>query len=842
MSMGFAFEHSRSGTPVPPPSDPISQPVPPPEPLEVTVPGGDPHAPQLATMDASGVLTPMDGTSQRNSPSPGLPNLSRNNSRTRNTSRDRIADLSAADSLASRLDWAAASIRFRTHANNNNTPSDNLARNINPSATTSNMQADSDLDLMSDDAYGSSDENQTEFDRVGRASERARSRSRGSRPARSHIPVYSHQALHTPDFVSTLPSIPSYLTATAYGERYARALSRLKASRHAHGTGSLDAGRDLHFEGGLQHNTAEDDSVANGQSKGERLNKSDPRPSSEITNSLRRQDRATTSLFQRIAEQTRAPVLPQIFTSRSAIGLDDHGAWIGEEASIERAAAIASTAADMSSSAQSTLFLSDSAIPLPQVTSSFNQSTNSIGSSGDQPEPQLGTEAGSASLVNNHAANSLFDSLPPVLPCKWDDRGHSSVTITDRGSRIEFPLGKSTGSSSSSSHSSATLRADQPIPSLCGVYYYEVMIEAHGADQVVSVGICKDSAPLQKIPGQDSDTWGYHSDDGRICVRGEATRAFGPRIQAGDVLGCGLNFNSGTIFYTKNGLPLGTAFSSVPVSKCDMYPCIGFKAGSVLNTNFGSNNQRFLFDIDKYVADEKKKVLDQIFGCTDTLEGVQDEAEFIKDLVSNYFAHVGYIESSRAFEEDRKRESDTTMEQDPSPTDEMSPTLVDIVNRRRVYTCVVDGDIDGAFKLLNTFYPSVLADNSMIKFKLQCRKFLEMVRDPTKNADAIAYGRELHSQYRQNKQPQIQTTLKTIFSVLAYPDPSYAPEVAHLVNKDQLVNLAEELNSSVLISQGKPGDPSIKRLVREAASLTWYLAEEGDTKAALINVQDDFFH
>lgn len=40
----------------------------------------------------------------------------------------------------------------------------------------------------------------------------------------------------------------------------------------------------------------------------------------------------------------------------------------------------------------------------------------------------------------------------------------------------------------------------------------------------------------------------------------------------------------------------------------------------------------------------------------------------------------------------------------------------------------MDGDIDGALKRTQMYYPSVLDENPQIYFRLRCRKFVEMMR------------------------------------------------------------------------------------------------------------------
>lgn len=857
MSMEFAFEHSRSGTPVPPPSDPVLHPVPAPEPFQLTVPG-NPNAPHIATIDASGVVTPIDSDSRSQDQSP-IYSRSSSRNQSRDQSRARAAQFSYT-SLRTHLGLSESGSGDNSHNNNSNSNSNSNINgtsasqrnstslsNIDPPVVfgSANMQVDSDLDLPSDnDNDTMADRNSAPLDRIGRSSQRTRSRSRGTRSDRSHnLAVIGENS----DLATAIPLIPSYLTATAYGERYSQYYTRAKAERQ-NNLRRKSNGFDLMSENGINGLSGGADSAASASSlKPRRTNdtanaKTETRPAtSNLRQLLNRSSEGLTAQNQqnRQTASPRLPILPQIFTSRSAIGLDDRGVWIGEELSLERAAAAIAAAEAGSLPRSSSMFLSDSTVALPQVSTSSSSSSS----------PQLPTAPSSASTTGPTGA-AAASRCPPPLPCKWDDRGLSSVMLTDRGTRIEYSHGKSTSSSSSSSSShSVCLRADTAIPPLCGVFYYEVKIEAHGGDQLVSVGICKDTAPLQKIPGNDQESWGYHTDDGRICVRSEAARSFGPRIQAGDVLGCGLNFATSSIFYTKNGLPLGTAFSAIPISKSELFPCIGLKSGEVVSTNFGAD--QFLFDIDKYVADEKKKVLDLVMNNTDPLPDIPDEAELIKDLISAYFAHVGYIDTSRAFEEDRKRENQpipTATENDDAQQmdveDESPPlssSLVDVVNRRRVYKCVLEGDIDGAFKLLTTFYPNVLPTNNLIHFKLQCRKFVELVRDPKRTADAIAYGRNLHTEYHSSPQKFIQLYLKTMFAVLAYPDPSTAPEVAHILDKDGLVSLAEELNSAILVSQGKPGNPSLQLLADHAATLTWILADQGDARASLINVKEDFF-
>lgn len=55
---------------------------------------------------------------------------------------------------------------------------------------------------------------------------------------------------------------------------------------------------------------------------------------------------------------------------------------------------------------------------------------------------------------------------------------------------------------------------------------------------------------------------------------------------------------------------------------------------------------------------------------------------------------------------------------------------------------ILGGDIDRAIDLCNTYYPSVLKNNPFIEFKLQCRKFMEMVKRSQRHTQAMTNNDE----------------------------------------------------------------------------------------------------
>jgi hypothetical protein len=60
--------------------------------------------------------------------------------------------------------------------------------------------------------------------------------------------------------------------------------------------------------------------------------------------------------------------------------------------------------------------------------------------------------------------------------------------------------------------------------------------------------------------GWDKGSWGYHGDDGNMFNNGRRTSTgwkYGEPFGAGSVIGCGVNFETGTAFFTKDGKVMG---------------------------------------------------------------------------------------------------------------------------------------------------------------------------------------------------------------------------------------------------------------------------------------------
>jgi hypothetical protein len=172
----------------------------------------------------------------------------------------------------------------------------------------------------------------------------------------------------------------------------------------------------------------------------------------------------------------------------------------------------------------------------------------------------------------------------------------------------------------------------------------------------------------------------------------------------------------------------GVAFTGL--KNAEYYPSIGIKkSGEHLRANFGRS--RFVFDIDGMMAEERRYIRNQINKAdVKTLHPPDDENTLIQKLVSQYLAHEGYVETSKAFSADVR----TRAESFAATGSELPPLNgeddVQTMNRQKIRRAILDGDIDKALKYTHSFFPQVLQDkrNEDVYFQLRCRKFVEMMR------------------------------------------------------------------------------------------------------------------
>lgn len=274
----------------------------------------------------------------------------------------------------------------------------------------------------------------------------------------------------------------------------------------------------------------------------------------------------------------------------------------------------------------------------------------------------LSTSAGNAQrMAPSHRGMTydIIESNPPTedpalmpLPSRWSEQDkYPGLDAMNDGLDLKY-----TGSGSKAEIEAASVRANYPMPPACGIYYFEVEIKHKSKDTAIAIGLSTAEASLERLPGWETHSWGYHGDDGKMFCGEHSGRHYGPTFDAGDVIGCGVNFHAGHAFFTKNGQDLGVCFKELK-KDLRLFPTVGMKkhTGALVAVNFGQ--RPFVFDIDDKMESERTKVAKDIDKAKPlSLTERRNETTLIQDLVMQFLSHDGYVETARAFAEDVQRE------------------------------------------------------------------------------------------------------------------------------------------------------------------------------------------
>ncbi|KAJ3174031.1 Ran-binding protein 10 [Irineochytrium annulatum] len=203
-------------------------------------------------------------------------------------------------------------------------------------------------------------------------------------------------------------------------------------------------------------------------------------------------------------------------------------------------------------------------------------------------------------------------SPQPLIPSAWypDDYSkadnHSLLSLSKDGLRVSY-IGPG-----ATDEQAAAIRSNLPIPKEAGIFYFEVTIISKGRDGWIGIGVCDSSFNLNRLPGWDPRSWGYHGDDGFAFAANSKGSPYGPVYTTGDVIGCRVNFRTMTVAYTKNGMDIGVAFTNLP-RDLPLFCVVGMRtAGEILEANFG--HRPFCYNIDLHIEDECTDLRTRILG------------------------------------------------------------------------------------------------------------------------------------------------------------------------------------------------------------------------------------
>ncbi|GAA5932564.1 hypothetical protein JCM1841_004314 [Sporobolomyces salmonicolor] len=377
---------------------------------------------------------------------------------------------------------------------------------------------------------------------------------------------------------------------------------------------------------------------------------------------------------------------------------------------------------------------------------------------------RVGDDVGGAGAAGSATAER---DAPILLPTCWDEDDRCALLeLTSDGLGANFA-----GSAKYGDRDAAAVRANRPVPSQAGIYYFEITVLDKGVSGYVGIGLSHRHVSLSRLPGWELDSWGFHADDGgAFCCQGTG-EPFGPTFTTGDVVGCGIDWTDagppkcdrersgmkgkdkdkvggGRVFYTKNGAFLGYAFSNLHGK---LYPTVGLRTpNESVRVNFGA--EPFRFDIESLVVDRKRTILSRIastslpsslflpspsppipsFLPTSSNERMH---ETLQALISSYLVHHGYAATARAFarqiteERIERAEGLTSIVPatpaasrlpDPSasgldpaePADDLLSSIAASSSiRSEIRTAAVSGYAQRALELMAEHYPSALTEH-----------------------------------------------------------------------------------------------------------------------------------
>ncbi|KAG9254557.1 uncharacterized protein F5Z01DRAFT_673714 [Emericellopsis atlantica] len=512
------------------------------------------------------------------------------------------------------------------------------------------------------------------------------------------------------------------------------------------------------------------------------------------------------------------------------------------------------------------------------------------GTMGDDDDPSLppGSHRGMAhTIVERPSPTPSDDEALEPLPTRWGKSAYSGLSIK-YCNEVRYSSAKPPGEERSRQDGleAAAIRANHPISPQCGIYYFEITIlETKQDDASIGMGVCTSKAAMSRPVGWEPESFGYHGDDGRVFCAQTVGKRYSEGYNMNDVIGCGVDFLTNCIFFTKNGINLGPAFHDMIKPHWRLFPAVSMKRnGERILANFGE--RPFVYDIESMVHGMRSKIWRSI-RRTDTkgLKNTTLETVLVQSLVMQFLLTEGHVDTATAFWEEMKGRDSVSSPEVANAADRGLEHKGDATQRQRIRKAVLEGDMDSVFRYTRQYYPTLLEESNMVMYKLRCRKFIELIRksaeikraiavarqaktlqdvDPgdmdidnghggaelvseddqiqsTKlmdlEAETIVYGRELHKDYANDPMYEESNRKSDIWSLLAYNNPLDEPHLQHLVGLDGRTVVAEELNEAILMHQGKSSHAAIENVYSQTSVLLDE-ARRGGGEGAFVSVND----
>uniref|UniRef100_A0A7S3V0W9 B30.2/SPRY domain-containing protein n=1 Tax=Aplanochytrium stocchinoi TaxID=215587 RepID=A0A7S3V0W9_9STRA len=371
------------------------------------------------------------------------------------------------------------------------------------------------------------------------------------------------------------------------------------------------------------------------------------------------------------------------------------------------------------------------------------------------------------------------------------------------------------------------VQSKQPVPSDSYMYYFEVTVLNIGYSGNISIGLAP-SPPGKCQLGTRPQAIGYCAGS-RTLYKGASKGVI--TIDASvlvnkDVLGCGINMDTGIVFFTRNGRRLEALETEHEFEgeQEDIYPTISMHSSEEsVRVNFGAFP--FKYDIsecmDQYKL-EREKRLSQILlsscdviplvkeylcfhGYMNTLEKLIESDECNLDKIENENGIKGNLESiSQDVQSKTTGQKPKSQENKLIRNEDLRSDIASFMEnsklkiRSEIRECIVNGKPLRALEMINKHFPDLEKDYKGDAFiHLYCQHFIELMRDD-KVEDAVEYAREELSKYA-NSNPEHMQLVSPILGLIAFRNADESP-VARFLKPERKLFVADTINLVILES------------------------------------------
>ena len=383
------------------------------------------------------------------------------------------------------------------------------------------------------------------------------------------------------------------------------------------------------------------------------------------------------------------------------------------------------------------------------------------------------------------------------------------------------------------------------------------------------MGLAAGDVKLERLPGWDARSYGYHGDDGH-AFRGSGTgRPYGPTYGAGDVVGVLFNLAERTVSFTKNGIDLGVAFDRIGLDE-RLHPSVGLRTPGEEVRAFFPPAGPFRGDVASIRAAASARAAARALaagaaavaasagtrgagGGAPKPEAGGEATRLALKLALDHLRHVGAKKAAAALVREiaegggsggGKKDgsfASVVVEDGDEEMPSTSSASAAAASRQSAGNFLLEGNIPAARQAAEAAAPGALGNNAKLDFSLDVQHFVELVRSGDDDGAMSLGARALRAARAQAAAGSEGTELLAdAMSLLAYTDPAASP-AGKLLSLNARRPLAEDVDACLRSAAGLPPRSALDAAARQACVAHAELSNAGgtawgDPDAALVDL------